>query len=246
MSDRPWPAALLPRLVPGNGRSAVACNAGGLCGAAMLGAGSAHLLAYHALPDLPWAPHWGAMALSLLARCPLRGPLGLIAAVAVLAPLLALREVLRLQRLSAALGAAMQARRAAQVPASVAAPRSPGRLAVFVALLLGMQVVLLYLFGLLCPMQTTMVMGGVSMTMALAPALPLGLLYVLIAALCALLLWRLECRLARLRAEITCRMRLLRAREASQAQGLAALRAVRYLLSWYGQTLFARPPPVAA
>lgn len=246
MSDRLRPTALLPRLVPGDGRAAVACNAGGLCGAALAGAGLVHLLAYHALPGLPLSPHWGATALSLLAHCPLRGPLGLIAAMAVLAPLLALREVLRLRRLSAALGAAMRARRATQAPASVVAPRSLGRLAGFVALVLGLQAALLHLFGLLCPMQATMVMGGVPMTMALAPALPLGLLQVVLAILCALALWRLECRLIRLRAEVARGMSLLNTRDERRTSCLPASRAVRSLLGWYGYTLFARPPPFTA
>lgn len=246
MSDSLRPAALLPRLVLGHGRAAAACNAGVLCGVALVGAGSVHLLAYHALPGLLLGPQWGVMALALLMHCPLRGPLGLIAAMAVLAPMLALREVLRLERLSTVLDAARRARRAARVPACAVAPRSLGRLAGLVALVLGLQALLLHLFGLLCPMQATMVMGGVPMTMALAPALPLGPLQVVVAILCALALWRLECRLIRLRAEVARWMSLLRAGEAGRTPPLAAPRAARYLLGWYGFTLFARPPPFAA
>lgn len=246
MGGRRSAVDMLPRLVPGDGRAAAVCNAAGLPATALVGAGLVHVLAYHLPLGIPFGPRWGAVALDLLVHCPLLGPLGLVVAIAVLAPLLALHEVLRLQRLNAALAALMAARHAPLPPAREPIPRSPWRLAGFAVVLLGMQVALLGLAGLVRPMQITMVMGGAAMTMPLMPALPLGPLHVLIAALCALLLWRMECRLTRLRAEVARRLRLLSGIGARTHVPLLHPRAARLPRGWHGHVLFARPPPSAA
>jgi hypothetical protein len=92
---------VLPRLASGQTWAATASNAAGLLAAALLGAGLVHLLAYHLPAGMPFGPRWDRQALALLVHCPLVGPLGLIAAITVLAPLLACWELRRLERLNA-------------------------------------------------------------------------------------------------------------------------------------------------
>jgi hypothetical protein len=88
-------------------------------------------------------------------------------------------------------------------------------------------------------------MGGTLMTMTRQPALPLGLVHVLVAILLALLLWRVEHRLTRLRAQIVRRLRLLSRWGAAQSLPPTS-RTVRLPRTQYGHALFARPPPRAA
>jgi hypothetical protein len=125
-------------------------------------------------------------------------------------------------------------------------PRSPRRLAAFIALLWSVQVPLLGLAGVLWPMQGTMVMGGTLMMMTRQPTLPLGLLHLVAATLLALLLWRVEHRLTRLRAQVAQRLRLL-SRWDGAAQALPRMSRTMHLpRTQYGHALFARPPPLAA
>ncbi len=202
-----------------------------------------HLLAYHVPFDVPLGPRWFAVAGTLLAHCPLRGPLGLIAVVAILAPILALQEVWRLERLNEALRRGLAARRLSVPDGRVAVPRSPWRLLFIIAAVLGPQAALLGAAGLICPMRTTMVMNGAPMVMPLGTALPLGMLQLAVAALLGLLLWRVERRLTRLRVMAAQRLRLLLRASSSATPRLPRLDAARLPRWRYGPALFARPPP---
>ncbi len=233
----------LPRLAGGTGRAPACRNLLGLFLAALIGAGLVHLLAYHVPFDVPLGPRWFAVAGTLLAHCPLRGPLGLIAVVAILAPILALQEVWRLERLNEALRRGLAARRLSVPDGRVAVPRSPWRLLFIIAAVLGPQAALLGAAGLICPMRTTMVMNGAPMVMPLGTALPLGMLQLAVAALLGLLLWRVERRLTRLRVMAAQRLRLLLRASSSATPRLPRLDAARLPRWRYGPALFARPPP---
>ncbi len=241
-SSRVTAAIPLPRLVAGTGYPPALWNALGLLGTALVGAGLVHLAAYHVPAGAPTSARWFATALALLARCPLRGPLGLIAAVAVLAPLLALREMGNLRRRDRALARLLAARHLAPPPGHDAVPRSPRRLLLFIAVLLGSQAALFGVAGLLCPLQTGAAMDGMPMALPAASVLSLGPLHLAVAAVLGLLLWRVEHRLTRLRAVVAAQLRLLR------YSGGATIRppvpyAARLPRTLQGHSLFARPPP---
>jgi hypothetical protein len=236
---------VLPRLAPGQARAANVWNAAGLLATALVGAGLVHLLAYHVPLGVPPGPRWIATALTLLAHCPLVGPLGLIAAIAVLAPLLACWELRRLEQINTIAVRLLRAHRLPLPPTHQALPRSPWRLLGLLALLLSLQVTLMGLAPWLDSMQTTMVMGGRLMAMASMPMLPLGLLHVVVAALLALLLWRVEHRLTQARAEVARRLRMLTAC-GDQAAVPIGPRLTRLRSGWDGLALFARPPPRTA
>ena len=233
---------LLPRLAPGQRRAAMAYNAMGLLATALVGAGLVHLLAYHLPAGVPFGARWDSQALALLVHCPLVGPLGVIAAIAVLAPLLACWELRRLERLNTTAVRLLRVRRIPLPPTHEALPRSPRRLLGLFTLLLSLQVTLVGLAGWLDPMQTTMVMGGRLMTMASTPMLPLGLLHLVVATLLALVLWRVEHRLTQVRAEVARWLRLLTT-GGHQAALPIGPRLTRLRSGWDGLALFARPPP---
>ncbi len=246
MHGRSRPTALLPRLVGGSGRAPALGNALGLLGAALVGAGLVHLAAYHIPTGLPLDARWFAEALTLLAQCPLRGPLGLVAAVAVLAPLLAARELWRLRRREAALARLLAARNLAVPPGHDTVPRSPRRLLIFVAALLGLQALWLGAAGLLYPMPAAMPRSGATMVIPSSCALSLGLMHLAVAAVLGLLLWRVERGLTCLRAAVATQLRLLRGGDACSAVRPRAPYAARLPRSPQGHSLFARPPPIAA
>src|SRR5437588_1465844 len=246
MNGERWAGQVLPRLAPGQTWAATASNTVGLLTTALLGAGLVHLLAYHLPAGVPFGPHWDRQALALLVHCPLVGPLGLIAAIAVLAPLLACWELRRLERLNTTAVRLLRAQRLPLPPTHEALPRSPWRLLGLFALLLSLQVALVELAGWLDPMQTTMVMGGQLMTMASTPVLPLGLLHLVVTALLALILWRVEHRLTQIRAEVARRLRLLTAARGDQAPLPTGPRVTRPRSGWDGLALFARPLPHSA
>jgi hypothetical protein len=245
MNGKRWAGHVLPRLVPGQAWAATAYNAIGLLAAALLGAGVVHLLAYHVPAGMPFGPRWDWQALALLVHCPLVGPLGLIAAIAVLAPLLACWELRRLERLNTTAVRLLRVRRIPLPPTRETLPRSPRRLLGLFALLLSLQVTLVGLAGWLDPMQTTMVMGGRLMTMASTPVLPLEPLHLVVTALLALILWRVEHRLTQVRAEVARCLRLLTVR-GDQAAVPIGPRLTRLRSGWDGPALFARPPPHTA
>lgn len=234
-------ATLPPRLVPGQHRAALGWNAAAIPGLAAIGAALVHVLTFHIL-TVPPGPLRGATALALLRHCPLFGPLGFIAALAVLAPLLACRETLRLTRLNAALAALLAARRAPVPITREAMPRSAGRLAGFFLALLALQAMWGALAALLCPMKVSMVMDGVRMTMTASSAWPLTPLHLLMAALLALALWRFELRLTRLRALLARRVRALLAL-GCRDQAPPIPRVSRPAPVWSVHSIFARPPP---
>jgi hypothetical protein len=236
---------VLPRLAPGQARAANVWNAAGLLATALVGGGMVHLLAYHVPLGVPPGPGWIATALTLLAHCPLVGPLGLIATIAVLAPLLASWELRRLERLNTIATRLLRAHRLPLPPTHQALPRSPWRLLGLFALLLSLQVTLVGLAPWLDPMPTTMVMGGRLMAMAPTPMLPLGLLHLVVAALLALILWRVEHRLREVRAEVARRLRMLTAC-GNQAAVPIGPRLTRLRSGWDGLAHFARPPPHTA
>ena len=243
MNGERWAGQVLPRLAPGQTWAATASNAVGLLAAALMGAGLVHLLAYHLPAGMPFAPRWDRQALALLVHCPLVGPLGLIAAIAVLAPLLACWELRRLERLNTTAVRLLRARRIPLPPTQQVLPRSPWRLLALFTQLLSLQVTLVGLAGWLDPMQTTMVMGGRLITMASTPVLPLGPLQLVVAALLALILWRVEHRLTQVRAEVARCLRLLTAAHGGQAALPIGPRHTRPRSGWDGLALFARPPP---
>src|ERR687884_1979297 len=125
MNGARWAGQVLPRLAPGQTWAATALYAVGLLAAALLGAGLVHLLAYHLPAGVPFGPRWDRQALSLLMHCPLVGPLGLIAAIAMLAPLLVCWELRNLERLNTTAVRLLQARRIPLPPTQQALPRSP-------------------------------------------------------------------------------------------------------------------------
>jgi hypothetical protein len=245
MNGERWAGQVLPRLAPGQTWAATAYNAVGLLAAALVGAGLVHLLAYHLPAGMPFGPRWDEQALALLVHCPLVSPLGLIGAIAVLAPLLACWELRRLEQLNTMTVRLLRARRIPLPPTHQDLPRSPWRLLGLFALLLSLQVTLVGLAAWLDPMQTTMVMGGRLMTMASTPVLPLGPLQLVVAALLALILWRVEHRLTQVRAEVARRLRMLTAR-GDQAAAPIGPRLTRLRSGWDGLALVARPPPRTA
>lgn len=244
--DRSGPRLhMLPRLLRGQSTRAVTGNAAGLLGTALVGAGLVHLLAYHVFVGVPFGPRWLAAVWTLLMQCPLVGPLGLIAVIVVLAPLLVFREMRLLEQLNRSIMCLLRERRATLPPTQQPVPRSLRRLLGFFAIVLGFQTGLYSLAGWLDPMQRTMVMGGHLMTMASTPTLPLAPLHVVVAGLLALALWRVEYRLMRVRYEVALRLRVLAA-----VAGPSALRAGaptnRPTSVWTAPALFARPPPIAS
>jgi len=234
----------LPRLADEAGPAPACQNLLGLFLAALVGAGAVHLLASHVPSDVALGPRWFVAAGTLLAQCPLRGPLSVIAVVAVLAPILALQELWRLERLRGALGRALAARRLSIPADSMAVPRSPWRLLVIIAAVLGPQTALLGVAGLICPMRTTMIMNGAPMVMPRGDALQLGMLQMAVATLLGVLLWRVERRLTRLRATLAQRRRLLLRTGSNAAPQPPRGDAAHLSRQPYGHSLFARPPPV--
>jgi hypothetical protein len=81
--------------------------------------------------------------------------------------------------------------------------------------------------------------------MASTPVLPLGPLHLVVAALLALILWRVEHRLTQARAEVARRLRVLTA-SGNQAAVPIGPRITRPRSSWDGLAPFARPPPHTA
>src|SRR2546429_3215279 len=124
MNGARWARQVLPRLVPGQTWAATAYNAVGLLDAALVGAGLVHLLAYHLPAGMLFGPRWDRQALALLVHCPLVGPLGLIAAIAVLAPLLACWELRRLERINTTAVRLLRVRRIPLPPTHVSLSRS--------------------------------------------------------------------------------------------------------------------------
>ncbi len=241
MIARPRVATLLPRLAPHCSPAASFWNALGLLIVALAGGGLVHLLAYHIPLGIPVDAHWLAITTTLLARCPLSGPLGLLALGTVAVMLVVWRELRRLERLHATLNG--RARLAAPTDGVEWLPRGPGRLVLFIAVLLGLQLAVSGVTDLLWPMQTTMVMGHGLMTMVMTPALPLLPLHALAAVVLGLSLWRVEHRLTRLRARVAAQLRLLLA--ACPPRDTALPLPTDSLLPWRreGAVLFARPPP---
>src|ERR687885_681074 len=133
MNGARWAGQMLPRLAPGQTWAATAYNAVGLLAAALVGAGLVHFLAYHLPAGVPFGPHWDRQALALLVHCPLVGPLGLIAAIVVLAPLLACWELRRLERLNTTAVRLLRVRRIPLPPTHEALPRSARRLLLLTA-----------------------------------------------------------------------------------------------------------------
>ncbi len=242
MIARPRVATLLPRLTPHCSPAASFWNAMGLLIVALAGGGLVHLLAYHIPLGIPVDAHWLAITTTLLARCPLGGPLGLLALGTVAVVLVVWRELRRLERLHATLNGRI--RLAASTNGVEWLPRRPGRLVLFVAVLLGLQLAVSGIADLLWPMQTIMVMGhGLRMMMAMTPILPLLPLHALAAVVLGLSLWRVEHRLTRLRAQVTAQLRLLQAacppRDAALPLHTDSVLPRRLA----DAVLFARPPP---
>ncbi len=252
-----WTArALLPRLLPSRVRGAAPGNLAAVLVVALAGAGLVHLLAYHVPSGVPLGPQWVATALSLLAHCPLVGPLGLALSVALALALLGLRELRHLERLNGSLAQVLPARpvRRSRAPLPFPPdpeelPRSPWRLVLFVVVLLGVQVGALGIFDALWPMHMTMtipmVMDSKLITMAMpaAPLLPLGVLHAAVALLLGVLLWRMERGLTRLRALVAGHLRLLEQTRLAPALPLIRSVGADLLRDRHGPTLFARPPP---
>ncbi len=232
---------LLPRLFTGDGRATAAGNAAGFLGVGVAAAALAHLLAYHVAIGVPVGPGWAGAALTLLVRSPMGGLLAVAGVIATLALLLIGYEVWRLEHLTGTLARVLRAHHIAP-PTDTARSRAPGRLVLFVAALLGVQVALVGLVGALCPMPITMVMNGVPMAMPGAPPLPLAPVHLLVAIVLGMFLWRVEHRLTRLRAVVTRQRRLLAAACVTRAP-LAPPRTARLPRACHGLTLFARPPP---
>jgi len=172
---------------------------------------------------------------------PWGGLLAVAGVIATLALLLIGYEVWRLEHLTGTLARVLRAHHIAP-PTDTARSRAPGRLVLFVAALLGVQVALVGLVGALCPMPITMVMNGVPMAMPGAPPLPLAPVHLLVAIVLGMFLWRVEHRLTRLRAVVTRQRRLLAAACVTRAP-LAPPRTARLPRACHGLTLFARPPP---
>ncbi len=241
MIARPRVATLLPRLAPHCSPAASFWNALGLLTVALAGGGLVHLLAYHIPLGIPLDAHWLAITTTLLARCPLGGPLGLLALGTVAVVLVVWRELRRLERLHATLNGRI--RLVASTNGVEWLPRRPGRLVLFIAVLLGLQLAVLGIADLLWPMQATMIMGHGLMTMAMTPTLPLLPLHALAAVVLGSSLWRVEHRLTRLRARVAAQLCLLQA--ACPPRDVALPLPTDSVLPWRlaGAVLFARPPP---
>lgn len=237
--------ASLPRLVAGWSIAAAFANLLGLLVAALAGAGLVHLLAYHLPSGEPFSNRWDAAAGALVARCPWSIPLGVVAVVALAVLVVVLREVRRLRRMDALLARCLAARQLAAPPGE-ALPRSPWRLAGFVAAQFCAQVVLFNVIGALCPMPMSGMMAmhglGTPASTPLSHLLSLAPVHALVALLLGLLLWRVERRLTRLRASVAARLRLLVTRDGAGTASPIPF-AERLPSAWYALSLFARPPP---
>ena len=224
----------------------MAWNIVGLLVTALAGAGIVHLLAYHIPFAVPFDPRWAATALDLVIHCPLGSPLSAVATVALLTLLLARYELRRLDRLDAVLARCLTAGRVPVPAGHEIVPRSPCRLVLLTMVLLGLQVAALGIYDLCCPMHMTMVTNGAPMTMPMAPVLPLAPVHLVVAALLGLVLWRVERRLTRLRAQIAGRLTALIVAGSTEDAAARWRQVTLRPLAWSAPTLFARPPPSVA
>lgn len=224
----------------------MAWNIVGLLVTALAGAGIVHLLAYHIPFAVPFDPRWAATALDLVIHCPLGSPLSAVATVALLTLLLARYELRRLDRLDAVLARCLTAGRVPVPAGHEIVPRSPCRLVLLTMVLLGLQVAALGIYDLCCPMHMTMVTNGAPMTMPMAPVLPLAPVHLVVAALLGLVLWRVEHRLTRLRAQIAGRLTALIVAGSTEDAAARWRQVTLRPLAWSAPTLFARPPPSVA
>jgi hypothetical protein len=224
----------------------VAWNIVGLLVTALAGAGLVHFLAYHIPLAVPFDPRWAATALDLVNHCPHGSPLSAVAIIALLTLLLVRYELRRLDRLDAALARCLTAHRVPVPAGHEIVPRSPCRLFLLTIVLLGLQVAALGIYDLCYPMRMTMVMNGAPMTMPMAPVLPLAPVHLVVAALLGLVLWRVERRLTRLRAQIAGRLTALIVAGGTEDAAARWRRVTLRPLAWSAPTLFARPPPSVA
>lgn len=224
----------------------MAWNIVGLLVTALAGAGIVHLLAYHIPFAVPFDPRWAATALDLVIHCPLGSPLSAVATVALLTLLLARYELRRLDRLDAVLARCLTAGRVPVPAGHEIVPRSPCRLVLLTMVLLGLQVAALGIYDLCCPMHMTMVTNGAPMTMPMAPVLPLAPVHLVVASLLGLVLWRVERRLTRLRAQIAGRLTALIVAGSTEDAAARWRQVTLRPLAWSAPTLFARPPPSVA
>jgi len=84
------------------------------------------------------------------------------------------------------------------------------------------------------------------MTMPMAPVLPLAPVHLVVASLLGLVLWRVERRLTRLRAQIAGRLTALIVAGSTEDAAARWRQVTLRPLAWSAPTLFARPPPSVA
>jgi hypothetical protein len=185
----------------------------------------------------------GKTAGHVLASCPIRGGLLLVALFTVATALVAFLEVRALAARRRSL-AAMAVASGAQAEAGEDVPRQLKRLwslfgAVFVA-----QTGLYLLAQQLWPMSTLMRMSGGLMRMPLDGALPLIPVQIVVALFLAAAIWRLERRVARLRSAIAALETLLRTLSDGDRRPVVPHAADHPLKAQAGLLGFSRPPPL--
>jgi hypothetical protein len=205
----PMPFATLtpgvPRVVERRGPVALACGLGLLLLLAALGATLVHTMEYHLGLGSQTGP---SAAEAMLAQCPLRGGLLVMVLVTVAAALAIAYEVRRLTRQRRAL-LRLAGEELGSRASRVALPRQPIRVVQVFVPLIALQAGMYGLFDQLWPMGPLMRMNGAFMHMASQGALPLAPVHLIVAALIAVLVWRLERRVTVLRAIIAAVCRLL-------------------------------------
>jgi hypothetical protein len=178
----------------------------------------------------------------LLTACPVRGGLLLVMAFALATIMLVWRELRGLMGTRRALAAAVGT---ATLAVPEAPSRSGSRLLVLLGAILATQAGIYALAQHLWPMIGMMRMSGVLMRMPIDGALPLVPVQLAVATVLALIVWRLERRVARMRAVIAALQELLRSIPARRTRPRQTGTSIGSCWMQAGLLGFSRPPPLA-
>ena len=210
------------------------------CGAALI-----HIIEFHLALGFQGSLNQRAAAIDYaLERCPLRGPLGVLAVAAVLVMALtmaSMRAQLRtLRQLDAEIGSASKRKKPLPIERRTLCIRN---LAIMWIVLGVAQLAMFALAQHLVPMEYVMQMASGHMVMAVVPPVPPVPLSFLIALLGTVVLAQFERRLHAIAGAIADRIRALFARARSSNKPLFSAERPA-LTSMLGPALFSRPPPV--
>ncbi|HVC79629.1 MAG TPA: hypothetical protein VNL35_03900 [Chloroflexota bacterium] len=235
--------SFLPRLAGRPGKLAAGLGMAVLLVAAALGAALVHGLEYHLA--LGGSAAARTAAAEMLAHCPLNGGLLVVLLFALCTIGLCARELWLLTARRRVLAALVVRAGSAPLDQPVRLPLDPGRWARLFLSLFVLQSLMFLLAAHFWPMGGWMRMDGVWMHMAPSGALPILPTQAIVAALLALLIWKLEFRLGVLTSGIVALVRWLR-RWLAACRGLASPSPVPVgrRLACLGLRGLSRPPPL--